>query len=180
MHLKKLFLAGSIAAMCFVFTLGASAATTSDIITKLQADGASATQIAQVQDFFKSNSNAFTSAQLETVSSNLNQVESIMKADHVTDPMKLPAAAKDQIKNIVAKTASETGITADFGKNTSGVSVLTIIKNGVAYTFASNDNIPKTTGSGSMVPIAAIAAGLLLAVNAAAYMFTHRRNVLAE
>jgi hypothetical protein len=179
MKCKKLLVAVSTAAMCLSFTLAASAASTSDIVNKLQADGASATQVAQAQDFFKSNSGAFTSSQLDTVSSNLDKVESIMKANNVTDPTKLPAAAKTEVKSIVASTAAATGVTAEFGKNTAGVTVLTLGKNGTTYTFSANDGVAKTTGSSSTAPVMMLSIGMLLFAGSAAYLFVNRRKSAA-
>lgn len=173
---KKILAAIASVVMCFSFTIAASAATTSDVISKMQADGASATQVAQAKDFFKSNSGSFTSAQLDTISSGMDKAESIMKQYNVTDPTKLPASAKAEVKDIVTSTASAVGVTVSFGKNSSGAATLTLSKNGSTYTFGANDSAPKTTGSDSTLPVAVLSLGMLLAAGTATYMISSRRK----
>ena len=163
-----------LAVVCVALTITVSAATVPDIINKLKADGISSTKIAQAEDFFKSNS--FTGAQLNQIDSALDRVTVVIKKYGVTDYSKLPAAAKSEIEGIVANTASKVKEKISVGENASGIPTVTLEKDGSQYTFAGNDNIPKTTGSNETIPYIVFSIGLIFVFGSAAYMYSKRRS----
>lgn len=175
--MKKFFVGVLAVVMSAAFAVTVSAATPSDIISKLQADGATATQIALAEDYLKSNGSQFTSAQLDSISTGIDQGYSLMKKYGVNDPTKLPASAKTELKNIVISTASNAGVAVSFGKNASGVGTMTLSNDGKSYTFSANDLKTKTTGAGSALPFAGVAAGLCLVLGSAAYLARNRKKV---
>lgn len=176
--LKKVFAGITALTLSVLLAVSAGAASVSDIMTQLESYGASATQVAQVRDYFKSNAGSFTGSELATISDGIDKAGSIMKKYGVTDPFRLPADAKSQIKAIAASTAADVGVTLEFGKSASGATTMTVNKGGKSYTFSSSDSAPKVTGSGS--PVSPLAAGLfgggIIAVVACAAIFMASKN----
>lgn len=174
--MKKLFAGVLAVVMSAAFAISANAATPSDLISRLKADGASATQIALAEDYLKSNGNQFTSAQLDAFSAGIDRVFSLMKEYGVSDPSKLPASAKKEVKDIIAADAPSAGIAVSFGKNSAGVGTMTLSKNGSTYTIAANDLKTKTTGAGFPLPAAGAAVGLCAVLGSAAYLARGRKK----
>jgi hypothetical protein len=175
LKIKKLFALTAAVIMVTAFAVSVSAATPADIIAKLQADGVSSSYVAKANDYFKSNPN-ISAASLDQVSTNIDSVEKIMKANNVTDPTLLPASAKASVQTLVAQSATDIGAAATFSN---GQITVTNSSTGAVYTFSDND--VKVTGNNDLPLMLMMGAGILLVLSGAAYVMLHsRRKIVLE
>jgi hypothetical protein len=169
----KILAFAAVAVLMGAFAITVSAATASaDIIAKLQADGVSAVDVAKAQDFFKSNT--LTSAQLDTISAQIDVVHQLMVADNVTDPSLLPAADKAKVQSAINTAASAAGVSVTYN----GGGSITLSKNGTTLLTLSDKDV-KQTGANNTGFYAVIASGMLL-IAAGSILLVNRRRTSAK
>lgn len=172
--------AAAVAAVSAFAAISVSAATNSDIITQLTNAGLSSTQLAKAQDLL--NAKTYTSAELDSISSDISTAITAAKAAGVTDFANITAAQVETLKAdstfaAAVKSAETTaGVTVTVGDNG------TVTVGGETFTPASSSSSSASsstsstvsnsqTGVSTTMPVAAAAAGVaaLAGLVAAAY-----------